>query len=327
MTHEYVSLRLILAGFTIVVLCRLVYRKGMDLLLSVIPAICARFPHVQWIIGGDGPKRVALEEMREKYGLHHRMIFLGAVPHDGIRNVLTKGHLFVNASLTEAFCIAILEAVSAGLFVVSTRVGGVPEILPTDAEDSSLAFADPVPSALIAAISEAIPRVQTRLRENPEAPFVAHERVKGYYNWHSVSERTEKVYDRVREQLEKENRRSLDEQDSTGADAARPEYDCYRCFSSSSLLNRLPSYRSCGTFAGVLFAFLVLLDYMFLALLEWWRPAAEIERAVEWPKVQTETEEKETRKKSVAARRASVAREADAGSMKSMRGFSSAYLA
>jgi hypothetical protein len=36
--------------------------------------------------------------------------------------------VFVNASLTEAFCMAIVEAASAGLLVVSTRVGGVPEV-------------------------------------------------------------------------------------------------------------------------------------------------------------------------------------------------------
>jgi hypothetical protein len=39
-----------------------------------------------------------------------------------------QGHIFINASLTEAFCMAIVEAASAGLLVVSTRVGGVPEV-------------------------------------------------------------------------------------------------------------------------------------------------------------------------------------------------------
>lgn len=39
-----------------------------------------------------------------------------------------RGHIFVNASLTEAFCMAIAEAAACGLLVVSTRVGGVPEV-------------------------------------------------------------------------------------------------------------------------------------------------------------------------------------------------------
>lgn len=39
-----------------------------------------------------------------------------------------RGHVFVNASLTEAFCMALVEAAAAGLVVVSTAVGGVPEV-------------------------------------------------------------------------------------------------------------------------------------------------------------------------------------------------------
>ncbi|CAJ0834860.1 18009_t:CDS:2, partial [Entrophospora sp. SA101] len=54
---------------------RLVYRKGMDLLVAVIPRIC-----------GDGPKRVDLEQMREKYLLHDRVELLGAVKHHEVRN-------------------------------------------------------------------------------------------------------------------------------------------------------------------------------------------------------------------------------------------------
>jgi len=53
---------------------------------------------------------------------------LGAVPHHRVRDVLVRGHVFLNCSLTESFCIALLEAASCGLFVVSTRVGGVPEV-------------------------------------------------------------------------------------------------------------------------------------------------------------------------------------------------------
>ena len=43
--------------------------------------------------------------------------------------VLVRGDIFLNCSLTEAFCIAIVEAACCGLMVVSTSVGGVPEVL------------------------------------------------------------------------------------------------------------------------------------------------------------------------------------------------------
>ncbi|KAH9685868.1 phosphatidylinositol N-acetylglucosaminyltransferase subunit A [Citrus sinensis] len=73
----------------IVVISRLVYRKGADLLVEVIPKVCRCFPNshlgmrvkVRFIVGGDGPKRVRLEEMREKHSLQDRVEMLGAVPH------------------------------------------------------------------------------------------------------------------------------------------------------------------------------------------------------------------------------------------------------
>ena len=112
---------------TIVVASRLVYRKGVDLLVSVIPMICGLYPNVDFIIAGDGAKRIEVEQMRERFVLQDRVTVLGSVPHKDIRNVLVKGQIFLNTSLTEAFCISIVEAASCGLLVVSTKVGGVPE--------------------------------------------------------------------------------------------------------------------------------------------------------------------------------------------------------
>lgn len=117
-------------GVTVVILSRLAYRKGVDLLLDVLPRICRSHATVRFVIGGDGPKRAAVDQMREAHGLQARVEMLGAVAHSDVRSVLTRGHVFLNCSLTESFCIAVLEAVSAGLTVVATNVGGVGEILP-----------------------------------------------------------------------------------------------------------------------------------------------------------------------------------------------------
>ncbi len=70
--------------------------------------------------------------MRDKYNLSDRMELLGGVPHEKVRDVLCRGHIFLNTSLTEAFCIAIIEAACCGLLCVSTNVGGIPEVLPRD---------------------------------------------------------------------------------------------------------------------------------------------------------------------------------------------------
>lgn len=101
-------------------------------MIEVIPEICNKHKDVRFIIGGDGPKRVDLEEMRERYNLHSRVEMCGMLPHTQVREILIRGHIFLNTSLTEAFCMAICEAASCGLHVVSTRVGGIPEVLPSE---------------------------------------------------------------------------------------------------------------------------------------------------------------------------------------------------
>ncbi|XP_050329193.1 phosphatidylinositol N-acetylglucosaminyltransferase subunit A [Bactrocera neohumeralis] len=115
----------------IVVASRLVYRKGIDLLAGVIPRF-RHTPNVNFIIVGDGPKRDLLEEIREKANMQNRVELIGAVEHSQVRDILVRGHIFVNTSLTEAYCMAIVEAASCGLQVVSTRVGGIPEVLPSN---------------------------------------------------------------------------------------------------------------------------------------------------------------------------------------------------
>ncbi|XP_047175184.1 phosphatidylinositol N-acetylglucosaminyltransferase subunit A isoform X2 [Vigna umbellata] len=221
----------------IVVISRLVYRKGVDLLVEVIPEVCRLHPNVRFIIGGDGPKRVRLEEMREKHSLQDRVEMLGAVQHVQVRSVLISGHIFLNSSLTEAFCIAILEAASCGLLTVSTRVGGVPEVLP----DEMIVLAEPDPGDMVHAIQKAIsilPKID---------PQVMHNRMRELYNWHDVAKRTEIVYDRA-----------------------------LKC-SNQNLLERLSRYLFCGAWAGKLFCLVMIVGFLLWQLLELWQPEDDIE--------------------------------------------------
>eukprot|EP00922_Rhytidocystis_sp_ex-Travisia-forbesii_P018231 GHVS01027114.1.p1 GENE.GHVS01027114.1~~GHVS01027114.1.p1 ORF type:complete len:440 (-),score=57.83 GHVS01027114.1:56-1333(-) len=164
----------------IVVLSRLAYRKGIDLLVDVIPHVCEKMPHINFIVGGDGPKRIILEEMRERHRLHDRVELLGAVPHAEVAGVLQRGHIFLNSSLTEAFCIAIIEAASCGLLVVSTRVGGVPEVLPGHMMRLAEPEATDLCDTLIKSVQD-IPAVD---------PFQFHREVSQMYSWHDVALRT-----------------------------------------------------------------------------------------------------------------------------------------
>lgn len=112
--------------------------------------------HIKFIIVGDGLKRELLEEIREKANMQDRVEMIGAVDHEKVRDYLVKGHIFVNTSLTEAYCMAIVEAASCGLQVVSTRVGGIPEVLP----DSLIILTEPESDSIYEGIMKAIKRLK-----------------------------------------------------------------------------------------------------------------------------------------------------------------------
>ncbi|XP_043680523.1 phosphatidylinositol N-acetylglucosaminyltransferase subunit A isoform X1 [Vespula pensylvanica] len=181
---------------TIVVVSRLVYRKGVDLLAHVIPEICSRHKKVNFLIGGDGPKRWLIEEIRERNLLQHRVTLLGSLEHAQVKHVLNKGHIFLNTSLTEAYCMAIVEAASCGLQVVSTKVGGIPEVLPPDL----IYLVEPTVPDLIKGLEQAM---SDYMKGNISHPFDVHRRISLFYNWFSISKRTEIVYNLVSNEAKK----------------------------------------------------------------------------------------------------------------------------
>jgi phosphatidylinositol glycan class A protein len=185
---------------TIVLLSRLVFRKGLDALLLLIPAACARWPEVRFVVGGDGPGRPALEAMVASHGLQGRVDILGRVPRADVPRVLARGGVFLNASLTEAFCMAILEAACAGCHVVASRVGGVPEVLPphmvtlTGGEGAccySSSSVEDRAGALFNALAIALPVAAAT------DPAARHREAAALYTWPAVARATEGVYTQV----------------------------------------------------------------------------------------------------------------------------------
>lgn len=176
----------------IVFISRLQYRKGIDLLIPIIPRILAQFENAHFIIGGDGDGMNDLKRLVEKHNLHGRVELLGGLPHDKVKDVLNRGHIFLNTSLTESFCIAILEAACCGLLVVTTDVGGVPEVLPPH-----MAYlAKPEEKSIAKQLAKAVKDVKNKKELNCES---FHKDLSQIYNWRQVAERTEKVYDFVME--------------------------------------------------------------------------------------------------------------------------------
>ncbi|PVV03378.1 hypothetical protein BB560_002143 [Smittium megazygosporum] len=292
---------------TIVALSRLVYRKGMDLLTVAIPRICKKHKNVRFLVGGEGPKRVDLEQMRERYNLHDRVELLGKVLTSQVRNILIRGDIFLNTSLTEAFCISLVEAASCGLLVVSTKVGGIPEVLP----EHMIEFAKPEEDDIVNSISKTIHKAMKRRKALSKSPINGTDIQKtelgeSFYLNKSSSETllSPKNSNFGKSNLiKKPNSINSCLKDKSLASpqtfhgevkkmyswhnvAYRTEIVYYKIIDQPKLplIERLRLYYGCGRVAGKLFCMVAVVDFLLCVLFEWIWPTSKIEVAPNFPK-------------------------------------------
>ncbi|GKT56735.1 glycosyltransferase family 4 protein [Colletotrichum tofieldiae] len=253
---------------TIVVISRLFYNKGTDLLTAAIPRILENHPNTRFIIAGSGPKAIDLEQMIEQNVLQDRVEMLGPIRHEEVRDVMVRGHIYLHPSLTEAFGTVIVEAASCGLYVVCTQVGGIPEVLPSH----MTVFAKPEEDDLVIATGRAI----AALRANKVRTERFHEQVQKMYSWTNVAIRTERVYHGITGELS--------EAEFYGFDTANPSTFGNSRVRSFALIDRLKRYYGCGIWAGKLFCLCVIVDYLLFLFLELWFPREQIDICPEWPR-------------------------------------------
>lgn len=106
---------------------RLDPQKGLRTLLDAAPSLTAEFPDLHFLIVGEGPQRGELESVIAARGLQQRVHLAGW--RGDVPRLLKAAHLFVFPSLWEGLPNAVLEAMAAGLPVVSSRVEGAEELI------------------------------------------------------------------------------------------------------------------------------------------------------------------------------------------------------
>jgi glycosyltransferase involved in cell wall biosynthesis len=99
-------------------------QKAPERAVQIARQLLPELPELMFLMIGDGPKRPALEEGMRGTGFADRIRWLGAVD---ARAYLAGMDVFLLPSLYEGFAYALLEALYAGLPIVSTPVGGVQE--------------------------------------------------------------------------------------------------------------------------------------------------------------------------------------------------------
>lgn len=109
---------------------RLVKRTGMAELIIAARPLIERDDNAILLIAGDGPRKTEVENLITKFNLTAKIILTGFVSEDALPFYYQASDLFVMPTQElEGFGLVILEALSSGLPVLATPIGGIPEIL------------------------------------------------------------------------------------------------------------------------------------------------------------------------------------------------------
>jgi glycosyltransferase involved in cell wall biosynthesis len=166
---------------------RLVELKGIEYLLHAAAALRREFPAFRVEIAGSGPQRKKLEKTVAEAGLSGQVEFLGWI--DDLASILPRWDIFVMPSLEEGFPIAALDAMAAGLPVVATSVGGIPELI----EDGKTGLLAPPRDAEALASRLRLLLCNPELRLNMGA--AAYARVRDHFSAAQMTESFTQLYD------------------------------------------------------------------------------------------------------------------------------------
>ncbi len=168
---------------------RFEHTKGADILVEALGQMGDETPHTLLI--GRGPDRGPLVDRIVTLGLDRKVKLLPWMTHDELAAVLTTARLAVLPSREENFSLAVLSAMAVGAPVISTRIGGTPEII--DHERTGLLVEPGSPRHLADGMGRLL-RDHTMARGLAEA---GRKHVRTHLTWDVAAEAFEAVYQSI----------------------------------------------------------------------------------------------------------------------------------
>lgn len=175
---------------------RLVLSRGVE---ETIRALSFLPGNVRLLIAGSGEDQNKLERIAQDSGVAERVIFAGHIGHHELPAYYKVSDIFVRPSIIEGFGNAFVEAFAAGIPVVATPVGGIPDFLTDpeqdpDSEPTGIFCAVRDPESVARAVEKYMndPALTERIRKN--AKELATEK----YDWNIIaSDMRSRVFDPV----------------------------------------------------------------------------------------------------------------------------------
>jgi len=174
----------------IICVARLIERKGLNVLLSAV----ARLPpgSVRLHIVGSGKDERRLRQSASDLRIEGRVVFHGGLPRHEVLRMYGRVDLCALPTLSESCSMALLEAMSFGLPIITTRVGGNPHLI-RPGENGLLVAPDSVDELALA--------LQTLISDPVKRHAMGQaslERIAREFTWSINAERYEYVYGRAR---------------------------------------------------------------------------------------------------------------------------------
>jgi glycosyltransferase involved in cell wall biosynthesis len=170
----------------VVVVANLRREKGHDVLIDAAPDVLRRFPDAGFEVVGSGPELQSLVARAEARGVLHAFTFLGHC--DDVPGRLAAADIFVLPSRSEAFPNAVLEAMAAGMPIVTSAAGGMLELV----DDGRTGLLAPVGDA--AALAERIVRLMGDATLAARLAAAAREEALARYSFDRMVAAFERIY-------------------------------------------------------------------------------------------------------------------------------------
>jgi len=180
-------------GHTVLYVGRLVYRKGVHVLLQAFREVAREVAEARLVIAGSGYLEPALRALALSLGLRGRVEFKGAVDDEVKASLYRESQVVVVPSLYgEGFGIVAIESMASGTPVVASSVGGLREVVRHEV-DGLL-----VRPGSVRALAEAIRSVLTDRALRERLSRSARARVESEYSWSSIAPRIVEAYAEAR---------------------------------------------------------------------------------------------------------------------------------